>query len=235
MSQPQLKSWTAIQAEVLRRIHTREWRPGQTIPGEVELAREFGCARATVNRAMQALADAGILERRRKAGTRVALHPVSKATLEIPVIRQEIEDQGLSYSYRLIDRERAKAPIGVQATMRGAADCLHVSALHLADGTPYVFEDRWINLVTVPDAGDEQFEIVSANEWLLTHAPYTQGDISFTAAAADKTEAGLLGADEGDPIFVVERTTWDQDRAITSVRLSYTPGYRIHTTLGGTL
>ena len=45
------------------------------IPGEEALAREFGCARATVNRALRDLAEAGVLERRRKAGTRVALQP----------------------------------------------------------------------------------------------------------------------------------------------------------------
>lgn len=232
MSQPQIKNWQAIQAEVLRRIHAREWKPGQTIPGEVDLAREFGCARATVNRALQALADAGLLERRRKAGTRVALHPVGKATVDIPVIRQEVEDQGLEYAYRLIARETATPPLAVQADIGESA--LHVTALHLAGDTPFVYEDRWINTATVPGVAGESFDTISANEWLLIHAPYTQGDIVFTAAAARPDEATLLHTEPGTPIFVIERTTWDHDRAITVARLSYVPGYRIHTVIGGT-
>jgi len=228
MSQPQFKNWQAIQAEVLRRIHAREWVPGQTIPGEVDLAREFGCARATVNRAMQALADAGILERRRKAGTRVALHPVSKATVDIPVIRQEIEDRGATYSYRLINRKTGVHPLL-------GANALHVTALHQADDTPFVFEDRWINLTVAPDAATQAFEAISANEWLITHAPYTKGDITFSAAIATKGLAERLDATEGAPVFVIDRTTWDRDRAITIVRLSYAPGYQIHTMIGGTI
>jgi DNA-binding GntR family transcriptional regulator len=86
---PSSVTWQAIQAEALRRIRDREWKPGEAIPHEAELAGEFGCARATVNRALRELAEAGLLERRRKAGTRVSLNPVRKATFEIPIIRQD--------------------------------------------------------------------------------------------------------------------------------------------------
>ena len=48
-------------AEVERRIYTREWQPGQSIPNEADLAVEFRCARVTVNRALRTLADAGLL------------------------------------------------------------------------------------------------------------------------------------------------------------------------------
>ena len=228
MSSQPFRNWQAIQAEVLRRIHARDWPPGHTIPNEVDLAREFGCARATVNRALQSLADAGLLERRRKAGTRVALHPVGKATVEIPVIRQEIEDRGMHYSYQLIARVIDLPPPRLGAD----APALHVSALHLADDAPYVFEDRWINTGTVPEALEQRFDRISANEWLVTTAPYTHGDISFTAQPASKQQAALLETPENTPVFVIDRTTWDHEATITAVTLTYAPGYRIHTIIG---
>ena len=58
------QTWQSIRSELQRRISTRDWAPGDIIPTEVELAEEFGCARATVNRAMRALADTGQVERR---------------------------------------------------------------------------------------------------------------------------------------------------------------------------
>lgn len=225
MTHPQINTWQAVQAEVLRRIYAREWHPGQTIPNEAELAREFGCARATVNRAMQALADSGLLERRRKAGTRVALHPVSKATVDIPVIRQEIEERGAVYSYHCLSRKHGSHAVLGQ-------NSLHVIALHLADNLPFVYEDRWINLSKVPDA-DQDFQHTSPNEWLLANAPYTRGDISFSAANASAQLAAQLKTTANAPIFVIDRTTWDHDHAITTVRLSYAPGYQIRTTIGG--
>ena len=96
--QDAINTWQDVQREVLGRIQNRVWKPGDIIPNEVDLAKEFGCARATVNRALQAVADSGLLDRRRKAGTRVAVNPVRKATLEIPIIRQEIEQRGPALS-----------------------------------------------------------------------------------------------------------------------------------------
>jgi GntR family histidine utilization transcriptional repressor len=225
-AEPQFTGWQAIQAEVLRRIHAREWPPGQVIPGEVALAAEFGCARATVNRALQALAEAGMLERRRKAGTRVALHPVSKATVTISLIRQEIEARGATYGYRLLRRQE-----GVHALLTGRA--LHVTALHFADDAAFVLEDRHIDLTVIPLARNETFQEISANEWLLRNAPYTSGDVAFSAQAASAEVAQHLGAETGAPIFVMDRMTWDGEAAITAVRLFYAPGYRIRTVIGG--
>lgn len=66
---PTLPKAQAIAAEVRRRILDREWRQGDRIPDEADLAVEFGAARATVNKALQVLADEGLLDRRRRAGT----------------------------------------------------------------------------------------------------------------------------------------------------------------------
>ena len=60
-----------VKTDILSKITKGAWGPGSLIPSEVELADTYGCARATVNRAMRELADEGIVERRRKAGTRV--------------------------------------------------------------------------------------------------------------------------------------------------------------------
>ena len=90
---PQL-GWADIAEEARRRIFRRDWAPGDTIPGEVELAREFGVSRVTVNRALRALAEEGVLDRRRKLGTRVAERPVRRASFAIRLIRDDIEGLG---------------------------------------------------------------------------------------------------------------------------------------------
>ena len=105
MTELDTKSWQGVKSEVMRRISNRRWLPGDLIPGEVELAEEFGCARATVNRALRELADSGLLDRKRKAGTRVTLNPVRKATVEIPVIRKDVESRGKAYSFDVLDRK----------------------------------------------------------------------------------------------------------------------------------
>ena len=132
--------WEAIRAEVMNRIRSRQWPPGGLIPSEEALAAEFGCARATVNRALTELATAGVLERKRKAGTRVAALPVRKATLDIPVIRAEVTARGLAYSFVLMSRTVTAPPSGVAARLGLAtgARLIHLQTLHLAAGVPQV-------------------------------------------------------------------------------------------------
>lgn len=233
MNKPAFQNWQSVQSEVLRRIHARDWKPGDLIPTEAELAKEFGCARATVNRALRTLAESGLLDRRRKAGTRVALQPVAKATLNISLIRREVEARGQKYGYQLINRAMAVPPPAIGGAMKTSRQVklLHVLALHLADNAPHAFEDRWINTIVVPKASGEKFDVISGNEWLLANAPYTHGDIAFSAASATVQEAGMLECQEQSALFVIDRLTWDGERAVTKVRLAFAPGHQMKTVI----
>ncbi len=75
--------WEALRETFAGRIRAREWPPGALIPPETQLAADYGVARATVNRALQSLAEDGLIERRKRAGTRVAELPARRARLEI--------------------------------------------------------------------------------------------------------------------------------------------------------
>ncbi len=224
-------TWQSIQAEVLRRISEREWRAGDLIPGEVELADEFGCARATVNRALRQLAEAGLLDRRRKGGTRVTLHPVRKATLDIPITRLEVEQRGAQHSYKLLSSEIAVPPQDLQIEMDLQPDreILHLIALHLADNQPFMYEDRWVNSDTIPEVLDIDFTVENANEWLVQNALLTNGNISFFAANANWEVAEALNIEPGSAIFTILRKTWRAKKSITWVRLCYAPGFQMDT------
>lgn len=228
-----LRDWQSVKNEVLRRIHAREWKPGDMIPNETDLADEFGCARTTVNRALRSVAESGLLDRRRKAGTRVAEHPVAKATLDIPLIRNEIETRRRKYGYQLIRKGMSIPPLAISGAMQTMtnSELLNIQALHLADDKPYVLEDRWINAKVVPGALEEPFETISSNEWLLRNIPYTHGEIAFSAFAATEHEAAILNCATRAALFVVDRLTLDGTNAVTKVRLYFAPGYHLRTVL----
>ena len=220
--------WEDIRAEVLRRIRTRDWAPGITIPGEEALAQECGVARATVNRALTALAEAGWLERRRKSGTRVAETPVRRATLDIPILRQEVEAQGRAYAFRLLDQRLEVPPLAV-ATRLGLAPgqgMLWLETVHLADGRPHAHEARWLNPALLPDPAPD-FAALSANEWLVRHMAFASGDLAFLAEAASGRVAEVFGLPEGAALLVMERTTWTAEQPITLRRLTHAPGHRV--------
>jgi len=228
-----LSNYQDIRDEVLRRLQSRQWAPGDTIPSEQELAAEFACARTTVNRALRELAQLGLLERRRKAGTRVSLHPVRKATLDIPIIRLEIEGRGQTYRHRLLRQSQTPAPDHVTARMDlpRATEMLYLEALHMADDRPYMLETRWINPGAAPGILQAPLDTISANEWLVQNAGFTDGEISLMAEPADTGQAGALNVPPGAALFVSERLTRSGTDAITWVRMAYPPGYKMTTAI----
>jgi len=167
---------------------------------------------ATVNRALRAVAEAGLLERKRKAGTRVSSTPIRKATLSIPIIRHEIENKNQRYSYELCFSKMAYPPVNVQEQMK-------------------LCEERWINIEAIPEILSVNLSVESANEWLVRNAPFSHGDISFSAVKADSDLAKKLGANINDALFAIDRVTWDNELAITSVRMIFHSDYRMHSLL----
>lgn len=224
-------SFRKIKADVRARISRGDWAPGTRLPTEADLATRYACARATVNRALRELAAEGLLERKRKSGTRVRTVPLRQARFDIPLVRLEIEEKGAVYRYALVDRAEIAAPdwLGARMGLNGAAPLLHLIAMHYADGAPYQHEDRWIALDTVPQAREADFAVLGPNEWLVAEIPFTDAEISFLAVAAEPGLAAHLGCAPGDPVFRMERATWFEARAVTFVRMTYLPGYRITT------
>lgn len=224
-------TYRSVKSDILSKITKGDWAPGSSIPSEVELADMYGCARATVNRAMRELADDGIIERRRKAGTRVREAPVRQARFDIPIVRGEIEEKGAEYRYSLVKSLVEDAPDWLAARLKLNANgkVLHLVCMHYADGDPYQHEDRWINLALLPQAEAANFSVVGPNEWLVSTIPFSDAEICFSAGLADKKLAGYLTCNAGDPVFTVERSTWWEGQAVTYVRLTYRPGHRLTT------
>lgn len=182
---------------------------------------------------MRDLAESGAVERRRKGGTCVRRDPVTRATLDIPITRLEVEQRGAVYSYQLIRKAVTPPPLAVASRLglQGRTPLLQIEALHLAVHRPYIYEDRWICQATVPEIEEIDLNAQSANEWLVRNKPFSRCDIRFYARKADSRLAETLDAEEQEALFVMERTTWINDDPITSVTAITHPGYQLLTTI----
>ncbi len=211
-----------IRRAIAQKITRRDWRPGDRVPFENELSGALSVSRMTVNKAMQALADDGLIVRRRKAGSFVAAQEHVQAPLTIARIEDEVAASGRAYGYELLSSKRADAQ---KELSNGSAKALHILCRHLADDEPIALEERFINLQTVPQAADATFESTPPGSWLLTHVPWTEAEHAISAVAATQDVSKFLGIDPGAPCLQVERRTWAEGRTVTFVRLIY-PGDR---------
>ncbi|MDO5604335.1 MAG: GntR family transcriptional regulator [Paracoccus sp. (in: a-proteobacteria)] len=221
-----VNTWQAVQREILRRIREHQWLAGQLIPTEHELARELGCARATVNRALSQLARDGIVERRRRVGTRVSDRRPADSGAEVATIRDEVEASGARYGYRLDAHERVAAPDDV-------ADAMHVSrgtqilryvAVITADDLPYCAEVGY--LVAGRTAQAEALSHAEPLEWMRDHVERLAGRIEILATRLTGECAALLAGEKGLPVLTIDRTLWCDGRALSHSRRVYVPGHR---------
>lgn len=224
-------SWKEVRDQIKAGILDRTYAPGDKLPRDADIADQLGCARTTVQRAMRDLSDAGLIERKRKGGTHVRTDPVTRATVDIPITRLDVEKRGSTYGYHLIDSQMAETPREIASKFELAAprQMLRARALHLADHKPHIFEDRWICKDTVPEILDIDLTRESANEWLVRNKPYTRCDLRFYAISAGAEIAELLEIEIGSALLVIERTTWIGTAPITLVKAYTAPGYELLT------
>ncbi len=197
-----------IRSDLEARILSGEWKPGHPIPAEHALMAEYRCARMTVNKAIAGMAAAGLVTRRRRAGTVVAAPAAERAVLEIADLAAESEELGLPYRHTILSREMA-------------GDVLAVTTLHERGGLPLALEERRIALTAVPQARDERFEDVPPGTWLLRHVAWTEAEHVIGARTADAALAKRLGIARGDACLTLDRRTWQARDLITEVRLTY--------------
>ncbi len=214
-----------IRNDLEEKIRSGAWRPGDRIPVEHELAATYGCARMTVTRATEALAEAGLIVRRKRAGSFVAEPRIESAVLDIPDIRATVTAQGKRYDVdQLSHRQRMASETSEERLLAAGGRLLEIDCLHRADGRPFAFEHRLISLKAVPEAADVDFSETPAGSWLLGHVPWTEAEHRIGAVGADDKIAEALAIERGEACLVLERRTWRGDAHITWVRQVFPAG-----------
>ncbi|MDB6176674.1 GntR family transcriptional regulator [Paracoccus sp. Z330] len=224
-----MNTWQSVRAEVMKRIRSREWPPGELIPTEQQLAVQLGCARATVNRALRELAESGIIERRRKVGTRVTATPSRRTTLEMSVIRDEIEALGAVYRYELTSFSQSyPTEAAMRALQVSATDELLVAkAKYLADEQPHCCEAVWLNPRALPPLTQDDLREQPAHDWLARNVPLTHGRFSILAEGASGDCATNLEVPVGTPVLTIERLNWSDATPVSFARQFYPPKHRL--------
>ena len=159
--------------------------------------------------------------------------PVRQAKFEIPILREQVEATGGKYRHRIMSQKLKTPTNSVRTRLRipDGIKALFMETIHLADDRPFAYEQRWVNLQTVPEIMAAPLDQLSANEWLVKTVPFSSGDVVFSAESADSTIADALKSNVGNAIFVVDRTTWMGDDFITTMKLFYKDGYQLYSPL----
>lgn len=227
MAKKALPAYEQVKAFIRARISSGEWKPGDAVPSETALMDRFGMSRMTVNRALRELAGEGLVTRVRGSGTRVAqLHRIS-SRLTIRDIHEEVAERGHVHSTRvlLVEQVKAGAELAESLGLRPGAKAFHTVLIHLENGVPIQYEDRYVNPAAAPGYLATDFNEVSPTLHLLQHAPLTEASYSIEACLPTADEAKQLGIKRTEPCLAMMRRTVSGANVASVARLVY-PGSR---------
>lgn len=137
-----------IKSLVLQSLQAGEWRPGDPIPSEFELAARYKVSQGTVRKAIDELAKEHLLVRRQGKGTFVATHAEQQVQFRFLKLKPDNPasvSQGPAERH-IIDCKKLRAPQPVADVLglRAAEQVFQVRRVLSFDGVPTIFEDIWL-------------------------------------------------------------------------------------------
>jgi GntR family histidine utilization transcriptional repressor len=227
MGKNDLPAYEQVKGWIRQHIASGEWKPGDLVPSEAALIEKFGVSRMTAHRALRELAAEGLVTRVQGSGTRVAqLHRIS-SQLVIRDIHEEVAERGHVHSTRVlvVAEEKAGAELAEALGLRKGARVYHTVLVHLENGVPIQYEDRYVNPAAAPGYLETDFTSTSPTLHLLQHAPLTEASYAIEACLPNEEEARQLGIRRTDPCLAMMRRTVSGAHVASVARLVY-PGTR---------
>ena len=190
-----------------------EWRPGDAIPSEIELAARYRVSQGTVRKAIDELAADNLLVRRQGKGTFVASHGEPQVRFRFlrlaPDAGCQVDEVCELCDFR---RARASAEIARRRGLRTGDSMIVLTRLLLFSGDPVVLEEVWLPAGLfrgLPAAAITEHKGALYN---LVETQYgtrmVRAEEKLKARSADAETAKLLAVEPGHALLEVERLSY---------------------------
>jgi GntR family transcriptional regulator len=202
-------AWRQLQADLVRRLEEGEF--GDALPGEFELAEQYGVSRHTVREALRRLRAEGTITSGRGRRPRVA--PADATIVQqtgiVYSLFSTVEASGMPQisTVRALDI-RADGVIATRLGLEESTPLFHLERLRLAGGEPLALDRVWIPASIAEPLLTADFRRTSLYDALLelTGVPITGGAETVRAVIPSKAEHAALGLAPPAAAFAVERT-----------------------------
>jgi GntR family transcriptional regulator len=205
-----------IKALILQSLQAGEWKPGDAIPSEMDLAARFRVSQGTVRKAIDELSAENLVVRRQGKGTFVATHAEQHVQYRFLKLVPDSGDQSsegpAQRSVLECKRVRAPAEVARALALRSGDSVLQVRRILAFGSVPTILEDLWLP--------GNAFKGLSAEQMAGYHGPtYAMYEVEFgvrmvraeekiRAVAAGDRQAALLKVEAGVPLLSVERIAY---------------------------
>jgi GntR family transcriptional regulator len=189
-------------------IRAGEYSPGQALPSETNLAKQYGIGRPTVRQAMDILVRKGMLERKRGAGTFVRHKEHEVDLFSLAGTSQAFLTKGIKAVPELVEPVSLCSVGPDETNPFQGRDAFFLSRLTRVGTEPVLLEDFYFHPVLF--AGLDKINLenrslseVVSDQYFLHPESARQ---TFRLSRLTGARAERLGLKEPDPVLLVERT-----------------------------
>jgi len=227
-----------IKGLIVQGLQRGEWKPGEMIPSEMDLAARFQVSQGTVRKAVDELSTENLLVRRQGKGTFVATHHEPRAQFRfLRVVPDDHEPTPASSRYLECRRTRATGDIARHLAVRPSDPVVYLRRLLSFEGAPVVLDEIWLPGNLFKKLTAERLAEYTGPLYGLFETEFgtrmIRADERIRAVAATTDAAKLLKVAPGSPLLLVERVSYTYGERPVEVRrgLSVTERYHYRNTL----
>ena len=202
-----------IKALITQSLQSGEWKPGELIPSEVELAGRFKVSQGTVRKAIDELAAENLVMRRQGKGTFVSTHHEARAHFRFLRL---VPDEGVPHypESKFIEVKRVRAPADVARLMdlKSGDAVIFIKRVQYFDGVPTIVEELWLPGLIFKGLTAERLVEYKGPMYGLFETEFgtrmIRASEQIRAVCADAGAAQLLNIDVGTPLLSSERVSF---------------------------
>jgi|EndMetStandDraft_7_1072992.scaffolds.fasta_scaffold47225_2 GntR family transcriptional regulator len=206
--------YAQVRDQLIERIRSGAWKPGQLIPNEFEIAAEFGVSQGTARKAIEALASERLVLRRQGRGTFVVEHTPAHVLFRFFNIMDHAGSPITPDSTKVsavvaqsTDEEQTRLALA------NSDEVIRISRVRTRDGKPFIAETIALpaklfpGLIDLPLIPNTLYDLFQKSYGILM----MRTDDRLTAVSADADAAAKLSVAPGAPLLRIDRTAFGLD------------------------
>lgn len=190
-----------------------EWRPGDMIPSEIDLAGRYKVSQGTVRKAIDSLAGENILIRRQGKGTYVATHNEDDTKLRFLRLTA-VDGHKEVLQNELLSCGKTKADIHIAKVLelKAGASLIEVKRLLTFSGRPLIYDHIIVPAAPFKGLNSVRIEENKGSLYSMYETEYgvrmIRAEERLTAVGASADVAEALNLKLGAPLLSIERVSY---------------------------
>lgn len=190
-----------------------EWKPGEMIPSEIELAQRYKVSQGTVRKAIDSLASENILIRRQGKGTFVATHKEDNIKLRfLRLTAINGQKELLQNEFISCIKSKAEGRIAQALDVKAGSSTIEVKRLLSFSGRALIYDHivvpaapfKGLNAAKVEESNGSMYSMYET----LFGIRMVRAEERLKAVAAEQEVAKALGVKPGYPLLSIERVAY---------------------------